>query len=804
MRPTGGSAGNAGRQAPAAGRRQSIRAGRLAAAITVAAAALAALTTAATAPEAGPSQVGEQLRASFARAEILFRSGEPELALEPLSRVIAALEPGAEADRLDDEGRALLIRSLAYRADVHIQRGEAAAADADLGRLLELYPRARVEGFRLSEDLLRRFERVRARLVGTLVFSVTPLDARVIVDGRQLPEGTTTYDVLAGPHMVEAVLPGHTRRVEQVEARADRGTEVSMTLERVSSVVKLLTRPAGATVVVDGNIVGETSGVAPRDWTPSGEAARFPRQEFSGEMAIEGLMPGTHDIEVFLDGYRSFSGPLVIPDLGDYHVGGIVLTPNLGSVLLRDLTPAAEVWVDGRRAQPEPPAVGAGGELAGSAYRLSLPPGEYRITVSQEDAGVFEELVTVADRANVALTVRLRPGLTFLGVVGEDRLGAESLEAALSTSFDQLGYWAFLDRSEEAARVVERAGITADRLRATAAGEAELDWERIQAGVSRDLPGSVFALAVLDRDNMAAEADLWVWPSAPGPAIAERVRVSLADRRQLEAVTRRLSEEIRFEKPWMGLQLIDSAAAAGPVVAHLVPGSPAATAGIRVGEQLLTIAGNSAGTAANTANWLSTFSPGAAVVLALRGPEGAERSVEVRLAASPVVVSPADPSLLYSTVWGMAGAAVGRLDANVASWVAEANQAAVLIHARRWSDAARLLREIQAPVGPGVGQGLIDYWLGVALAGSGDVDGARAAFERVLAEPEARYLDNDGPYLAPFARARLAALAGRGSGGGGRFAPGGQLRRVLLWDRVYSDSSGGDVAPGGSRFPSGR
>jgi hypothetical protein len=768
-----------------------------------AAAALVALSTAAPAPGAVSPQVGERLRASFGRAEILFRSGEPELALEPLTQVIETLEPGAEAGRLDDEATALLIRSLAYRADVNAERGEAAAADADLERLLTLYPRARIDGFRLSDELTRRFERARAGLVGTLVFSLTPLDARVILDGRQLPEGTTTFDVLAGPHIVEAVLPGHTRRVQQVEARADRGTEVSMILERVSSVVKLLTRPAGATVVIDGNIVGQTSGVAPRDWTPSGEAARFSRQEFSAEMAIEGLMPGSHDIEVFLDGYRSFSAPLLIPDLGDYHVGGIALTANLGSVLLRDLTPSAEVWVDGRRARPEPPAAGAGGELAGSAYRLSLPPGEYRITVSQEDAGVFEELVTVADRANVALTVRLRPGLTFLGVVGEDRLGAESLEETLSTSFDQLGYWAFLDRSEEAAGVVERAGITADRLRAAAAGEAELDWEQIQADTSRDLPGSVFALAVLDRGDMAAGADLWVWPSAPGPAIAERVRVSLADRRQLETVTRRLSEEIRFEKPWMGLQLIDSGVAAAPVVAHVVPGSPAAAAGIRAGEQLLTIAGNSAGTAANAANWLSTFSPGAAVVLGLRGPEGAERSVEVRLAASPVVVSPADPSLLYSAVWGMAGAAVGRLDANVASWVAEANQAAVLIHARRWSEAVRLLRGIQAPPGPGVGQGLIDYWLGVALAGTGDIDGARAAFERVVAEPEARYLDNDGPYLAPFGRARLAALAGRGSGGG-RFVPGGQLRPALLWDRLYPDSGGGGVALSGSRFPPGR
>ena len=82
----------------------------------------------------------------------------------------------------------------------------------------------------------------------------------------------------------------------------------------------------------------------------------------------------------------------------------------------------------------------------------------------------------------------------------------------------------------------------------------------------------------------------------------------------------------------------------------------------------------------------------------------------------------------------------------------------MLIHAADWTAAADLLRTIQAPTGPGVGQGMVQYWLGVALAESGDVDGARTAFEQVVEDPRARYLSNDGPYLAPMARARLIAL----------------------------------------------
>ena len=47
---------------------------------------------------------------------------------------------------------------------------------------------------------------------------------------------------------------------------------------------------------------------------------------------------------------------------------------------------------------------------------------------------------------------------------------------------------------------------------------------------------------------------------------------------------------------------------------------------------------------------------------------------------------------------------------------------------------------------------------GNALTETGDPDGARAAFERVLDSPQARYLSNDGPYLAPLARARVLAI----------------------------------------------
>ncbi len=242
-----------------------------------------------------------------------------------------------------------------------------------------------------------------------------------------------------------------------------------------------------------------------------------------------------------------------------------------------------------------------------------------------------------------------------------------------------------------------------------------MDWERLQTTVSRELPGSIFVLGVLDDDELAASADLWVWPSAPGPAVAERVRLSLADSDALESVAAALSEAMTFQRSWTGMGLIASGMATTPVVAVVAPNGPAAAAGVRVGDQLVTVAGNNVATVAGSAAWFATFPPGSIVALGLSGPDG-ERTVELRMESTPIVVGTAEPDRFYSVVWGMTAAAVGRLDAAVPSWLAELNQAAVLLHARDWEAAARLLAGIQAPEGAGVGEGLVQYWLGVALS----------------------------------------------------------------------------------------
>jgi hypothetical protein len=92
------------------------------------------------------------------------------------------------------------------------------------------------------------------------------------------------------------------------------------------------------------------------------------------------------------------------------------------------------------------------------------------------------------------------------------------------------------------------------------------------------------------------------------------------------------------------------------------------------------------------------------------------------------------------------------------------NRAAVAVRLDQWETVVRILRGVEAPLGPGLGQAMVDYWLGTALLATdpvGYLAQARSMLERAAAVDGGRLVHDDGPQVAPRARARLAALESR-------------------------------------------
>jgi hypothetical protein len=445
----------------------------------------------------------------------------------------------------------------------------------------------------------------------------------------------------------------------------------------------------------------------------------------------------------------------------------VVLDRAEGTIVLIGLPQAATVAINGEDARPTWPMGQRAVDLQdiSSAPRLTVSPGLYTVSVSAGTLGVFETSLSVADTQVAEVPVELRAGVTLLGVLGGDRVNARNLTRSLSETLSGLDDWMLVDKSEPGAALAARLGLDAATLReyAELPGVA-VDWVGLQAAADRETPGSIYVLGVLSDDTWADEADLWVFPAAPGPARPDRLRVSLNDTEAVELFASNFSNPMPFERPWFGALMIDSEAAHGPVIVEVTEGGPAAAAGLQVGDTVVSIADAAVGSVRDVNDVFAAATPGSAMAVQVQRAAGTQ-IVELTLGTSPAVISPSEPGLVYSLISAALSRRLSGGEMEGPRWVLEMNRAAVLIHTGAWEAALDALRRIEdAPTGPGLGQAAIDYWLGIALSALGPNynDSAIQLFQRAAAAPGGRLFHNDGPFVAPRARARLEAL---GAGG---------------------------------------
>ncbi len=693
-----------------------------------------------------PSHGIDELRSLFDRALAVFHSADQPESEELFTQLIDMLgEPASEAA---DERRQLLVRSLASRAEVRFNLGELEAARSDLRETLAVDPGYEPDLSLISPKLAELFRTVQAEVVGTLSVQLDPSDAELSLDGAPAPRLAAGEPVRlpAGSYHLAARRPGYAPAEVDVELAAGADERRTLALERTSATLRVTTAQPGAEVVVDGRSYGVTA--LPSTAAPGEPAAAAgPALLF-----VEGLASGDHTFELRRQGFRSHQGNLRITDLSDYRVGPITLQATGGAVVLVGLPPRAEVRVDGETRTPPRDASGR--------PRLDLAVGGHRIAVSAGTLGGFETAVDLADRQVLEVPVELVPSLCLVGVLGGDADAAERVRSGLPVAFSTRGSWLFLDREEDGAAVLAPFSLRAQTLRGAAPGgtaAAAIDWAGMQRGADRALACSAYGLAVLSDDLYAAAADLWVFPAAPGPPRADVLRLRLADPTSFREAAGRFAEPPALTTAWLGADLLPTESEAGPVVLRVTEGGPAAKAGLRPGDVVV-----SAGGSADPAAALAAAGPGAPLPLTYER-AGARHQVTVQLGTSPRIIDPASSGLFLpaaSSWWSLATASG---DAASPAWVVDLNRAAAQLGLADWIGAVRTLRGIQVPERSGLGRGTVDYWLGLALLATDPTayrDEARAAFDRAAASP-ARLFDDDGPRVAPRAQARLRAMTVR-------------------------------------------
>ena len=616
-------------------------------------------------------QVDPQIRDLFTRAQGVFASADQAESVPLFTELIAILDARAVDEPLSEPHHEVLIRGLSYRAEAQFNLGETTAAADDLRRVVELDPSFQLDANQVSSRLLELFDGVYSEMVGVLNLEVFPREAVTLVDAELVDASLGPISLLAGPHTVVVQRPGFTEVREEVEIEPSVQAELSVFLERSSAVLYIFTRPAGVLVSVDSEPVGETTGTASAG-APFPGFPGAPRQEFSEALVLPGLARGSHEVELTIEGYRGGRREISVPGLEDYELA-FLLEPARGWVLLEGLPDEVTVSVDGTEVTPEPPDDPSLPAVPG----LALPPGDHTISIVDSRASVFEETVSVEDRGSLVVPVQLRPAIALLGILGGDEIGADKLRTALEQADGELEQWAILSREERSGTVLEEAGVTADSLRQLAStGKVDftlVDWEAVQAAVDENTSASLYLVGVLSDDLVASHADLWVWLPAPGPTLPARVRVGIDDGSAAATIRDAFAAELTLRRRWLGAILIDSDAAAGPVVTRIAEEGPAARAGLLVGDVISAIGAQRVETVAAAGERLSALDPDAIVTLAVIR-RGRAETLELLLGSSPSVPVPTGTTALYPAVLTLLTRRLESGDTSEPAWVIQLNQ----------------------------------------------------------------------------------------------------------------------------------
>ncbi len=693
---------------------------------------------------AGPAAGQGSLSVLFARAETLARGGNYEAALPVLDRVIERLDAIGQAPT--EEMGLLLRRSLIYRSIARWELQQRDGLNADLDRLIDIDPRMTLLQRGSPEGLAQRFRDRRERKVGYLQIAVNPPDAQVRIDGEGLDPVPDILPVLAGDHVLTASKPGYAVARAEVGVRADRTEGVGLVLERVGATIRLATSPAGAKLMVDGDLIGTTVAAS------AGSAQ-------SETIVVEGLLPGVHEIEVTLANHRSFRQRIEVPDLVDYDLGVLRMDLAEGIVVLRALRGDAAVLLDG-----EPVALEwqSGGPPIGSLTapgRFTAQVGERLVVVTHQAAGVFETRVAIVDGEITTLDVTLRPGIAFLGVVGADDLERQSVRATIQGQLAAVQDWFLLDRETALAGLLRSAGLPE---RSQWSDGAELaqqaDWGSIQRWAAELAPAALYVLAVVSSDGVG-EFDLLVWSGSPMPARPWQGRAATDDPGDLAHLVAALRQPLPEASAWLGASLIDTALSGRATVLSVYPEGPAAEAGLLPGDELLSIDGVEVSRVAELTSAVSASRPFSGLTLQY-GRGAVIGTARVMLGASPVVRVGSEGHGIDAVTYAATTAFLSQPHTTIPAWTLQLHQALILLQAGHFEPAARLLNAIQAPAGTPFGVAAVSYWYGVALSSgpSPDLVAAREALLAATDEPGARLYHDDGPLVAPRARARLARI----------------------------------------------
>jgi TolB-like protein len=210
-------------------------------------------------------------------------------------------------------------------------------------------------------------------------FESTPAGATILVDDRPVGASPATVALAEGAHRVVIRHDGYREETRTVQVVAGRDRTETFSLREVPrGSISVTTDPPGGTVLVDGTAI----------------AARTPVSRFQ-------VYEGTHQVEVRLEGYETQSREVTISGRENVSIEMSLRPSGSAQLTLRSTLAGATAVIAGRESQRT--------RLQRAEEGLTLPPGDYTVTVKAKGYATFSRKLTLANGASEIVPVTLTP-----------------------------------------------------------------------------------------------------------------------------------------------------------------------------------------------------------------------------------------------------------------------------------------------------------------------------------------------------------------------------------------------------------
>ncbi len=698
--------------------------------LAMAAALVAAVLTgaAARAQQAEPAELTQ--------ARQLFDALDYEHAMPLLDRVITTLEPTGSRD---PGSRKVLVAAYEMRARARFGTGNREGVISDFRSLLALDPSFTL-GEGVSPRVVQLLDEVKAMTIGTLELHTQPGDVTATVDGASAPVVGGKVSLASGAHTVRIGRAGYKSVDQTVMISAGQSVPLSLTLDRVSSVLTVISSPPDVEVLVNGVSKGRTAaGALPASMAGLPAQLGVPPDQLSLPMLIGDVPGGTLQVELRRPCYASQVRQLPVQGMSDVTLDPVKLTRAVGGMAIDSEPAGATVWVDG--------------ESKGTApVNLDSVCAGLHIVEFRGASGRAVERVSIDSGNRVTVRGRVRPAFALIAAPSgpDPRLAVES---AFSRSTNIVLY--------------------APPLESTAAALGREPVDDAWFGLAGDLAGTP-AERRKRAENLAAAFDAqgiaWVKPSrpgssdiqlalaVPGAANPDVLTVSLDDAASVQQAINRLDYPMVLMKASFGAALVDVLDVKGAVVLDVDAGQAAEKAGLKPGEVIQAVDGQSVSGVSDLEARLASHQAGERVALTVQGQGAgaAARPVSVTLGRVPVLLAGTDRYMPSNAIVAVLRSRLASTSDPEEQAAVQLNLGAALLRAGDARDARDILEKTTLPPGPGVSRGTVQYLLGEAAEDAGD-RGAAALSYTAASQAEGR-LSADGPLVKSLAARALERL----------------------------------------------